>query len=385
MIRYDITMDWDSVPRVMYVDAPSTEISVQDAYDTAKYLETTTKGIDEFPLCDCAGTEDLGGNVQVGLTMTWYNTLIAFEARPGPDWTLCKLTGGNMVAKDGYNGAGSNIDPRYPTAFVTVDRASSSSATTQGIEAINHMSFTNNSVITIDPINGHDIATFGGNMSLLGNPQYPVKNLTDAKTISVDTGIKRFVITSDITIDDVDLRGYTITSINPMNTLLTIDPIAQLDYAVIHGVSITGTLDNKVMLERCFIRGLEYFNGLVYNCSIDHNPIKIRGTNIASFYNCYGDSPLDLLIEFDCDGSSAPLTIRNFSGCAKITNRNVDTTSCINFTGELVLDSTCTTGQFDVSGNGDLTDNTTGDAFVIKRKLTHPDEIADRVWEYERV
>jgi len=270
-------------------------------------------------------------------------------------------------------GANSNFGDR-----VNVNQVSVRSQNSAGMTSSAAMEFSSFSGAVWVNIHSSTVGT----LYPAGSAMAPVNNLTDAKLIAEERGIMTIKIMSSMTIADVDFRGYTITAINPMNTLLTIDPSAELDDAVIHGVSITGTLDNQVMLERCFISGLEYFNGLVYNCSMDHNPVKIRGTSLASFYDCKGDSPLDQLIEFDCDGSSAPLTIRNFSGCAKITHRNVDATSCINFSGELVLDATCTTGQFDVSGNGDLTDNTTGDAFVIKRKLTHPDEIADRVWNY---
>jgi hypothetical protein len=125
-IRTDLTIDWYSSPRLITVAAPSTEITVQDLYDTlsdaADKMDTMT-----FPrLIEAAGKEPLGGGVSVGVTATLQNAQVAFEARPGPTWELCIISGGNIVAVDDV---GAELDTRYPTAYTTVDRAASSSAT----------------------------------------------------------------------------------------------------------------------------------------------------------------------------------------------------------------------------------------------------------------
>lgn len=272
-------------------------------------------------------------------------------------------------------GANSNFADRVNVNQVSVRSSNSAGMTSSAAQEFS--TFSGNVWVNVN-------STTTGTLFPSGSAMAPVNNLADAKLIAEKRGLMGIKIMTSMTIADVDFKGYTISTINPINTFLTIEPSAELDYATIFEASITGTLDNKVMLDRCFISGLEYFNGLVHNCSFDHNPIKIRGANLASFYDCKGDSPLDQLIVFDCEDSTAPVTIRNFSGCAKIVNRNVDATTCVNFSGEFVIDSTCTIGKFDMSGNGDLTDNSTGTAVVSTRKLTHPDEIADRVWNYER-
>lgn len=125
-IRYDVTIDWTTSPRLLTVLSPSTEITIQDLVDTCRFLEDTSPNMSYDFLIDAAGKEALGGGVFVGVTATLNNAVLAFEARPGPNWVLCTISGGNIVAVDAN---GDPVDPRYPTAFTTVDRAASSSAT----------------------------------------------------------------------------------------------------------------------------------------------------------------------------------------------------------------------------------------------------------------
>ncbi len=125
-IRTDISIDWDSSPRVIEVASPSDEISIQDLHDTCKYFEDNPVGMLHPYLIESAGKEFLGGALYVGVTGTLNNAVIRFEARGGPSWVLCIISGGNIVAVDDL---GANIDPREPSAYVSADRAGSSSAT----------------------------------------------------------------------------------------------------------------------------------------------------------------------------------------------------------------------------------------------------------------
>lgn len=125
-IRMDVAVEWEVSPRVITVAAPSGEITIQDLVDTCRYHEELLQNIDNSHLINAAGKEFLGGITYVGITATLQNAVLAFEARGGPAWELCIISGGNLVAVDGV---GANIDPRLPTAFTSVDRSASSSAT----------------------------------------------------------------------------------------------------------------------------------------------------------------------------------------------------------------------------------------------------------------
>lgn len=125
-IRTDISIDWNSSPRVITVLSPSTSINIQDLVDTCRYNEALIENIIYDHLIDAAGKDNLGGGLLVGITATLFNTVLAFEPRAGPTYTQCNVNGGNLVAVDTNN---INISPIQPTAFTQVITTSSSSAT----------------------------------------------------------------------------------------------------------------------------------------------------------------------------------------------------------------------------------------------------------------
>ena len=97
-IRDDITIDWSTSPREIWIAAPSTEITVQDLVDTVRDFEDKPENMCYDYIIDAAGKEPLGGTTYVGVTCSLQNAVVAFDARPGPDWVLCKISGGNLVA-----------------------------------------------------------------------------------------------------------------------------------------------------------------------------------------------------------------------------------------------------------------------------------------------
>ena len=90
--RSDLTTDWAESPRLVEVAGPSTDIIVQDLHDTLnsntkQASHTEIENLDDDPLIDSAGKEDLGGGVQVGITSTMLNSQLAFESRLTPTET----------------------------------------------------------------------------------------------------------------------------------------------------------------------------------------------------------------------------------------------------------------------------------------------------------
>ena len=126
-IRTDISFEWETSPRIITVLAPSTELNLQDLVDTCRYHEMQMENMDDDQLIAAAGKEPLGGGVQVGITATLLNALLAFEARSGPSYIQCNIKGGNLVAVDEDGIPVSS--PISPTAFTQIVMAASSSAT----------------------------------------------------------------------------------------------------------------------------------------------------------------------------------------------------------------------------------------------------------------
>lgn len=124
-IRSDISIDWSLSPRIITIDAPSTKITMQDLYDTLRTEEVVQ--VDEPRIIAGAGKEPLGDGLLVGLTLTLNNALLAFEARTGPSYIQCLVSGGNLVAVD--NNGDPVANPIFPTSFTQVVMSASSSAT----------------------------------------------------------------------------------------------------------------------------------------------------------------------------------------------------------------------------------------------------------------
>ena len=122
--RTDVTIDWIASPRVVEVAEPSTEITIQDLYDTTAILQARVYNTVFDPIVSAGGKESLGGGVQVGVTLTLQNAQLKFEDRLTN--TRCEVRGGNLVAVDGV---GAEIDPTAFSAFVNAVIAQSSSAT----------------------------------------------------------------------------------------------------------------------------------------------------------------------------------------------------------------------------------------------------------------
>ena len=130
-IRTDIyTIDWDSSPRIIWIDISVTIGNVQDLYDTIKYYEAVTTGMDDDRLGDAGGKEEIDSDAGVSntITVSLFNTVYAFADRPGPSWVVCNMKGGNIVAFTDETRA-TPLYPRKPTAYVSADRSASSSGT----------------------------------------------------------------------------------------------------------------------------------------------------------------------------------------------------------------------------------------------------------------
>lgn len=135
-VRTDLTVNWNTSPRLITVASPSTEILMQDLVDTVRLFEADLdEGMQFDHLIDASGKEALGGGTFVGITVKLRNAQIAFEARPGPSYVQCNIAGGNLVAvtSDGIT----DLNPVFPTAFTQVVKTSSSSATISGLEITN--------------------------------------------------------------------------------------------------------------------------------------------------------------------------------------------------------------------------------------------------------
>lgn len=371
-IRSDITVDWESSPRVITVLSPSTEVTIQDLVDTCRDHEDRPANMGRPYLIDAAGKEPLGGVVYVGVTATLQNAVIAFEARLGPTWVLCKISGGNIVAVDDV---GAPIDPRLPTAYITVDRSSSSSATLLEQEAIEFSSFENHVTVDITSI-------YSGTTYPVGTHQQPVNNLVDALLIAEYRGFHHLHILGSMTIDSgLVFDQFIIEGESHALSTITIAPAASVIGCEFRNAAITGTLDGNSTITGCAIGTLNFVNGTITNCVLNVGTIVLGGGTQANILDCWSGVPGSNTPVIDMGGSGQSLGLRNYNGGIKLINKSgADDVSIDMNSGSVILDSTVTNGIIVIRGIGTLTDNSVG-ATVNANDLINSDTIERSVWD----
>jgi hypothetical protein len=112
-----VAIVFDKVNRIMTVEAPATEVTIQDLINTIRDWEDNPENMEVAKTADASGKEDLGGGLAVGITLKLLNWKLKFQDRTGPDWADCSVTGGNLVAVDANNVP---MNPIAPAAYVTV-------------------------------------------------------------------------------------------------------------------------------------------------------------------------------------------------------------------------------------------------------------------------
>ncbi|RLA01757.1 MAG: hypothetical protein DRQ42_02430, partial [Gammaproteobacteria bacterium] len=247
-VRNDISIDWSLSPRIITVDAPSIEVTMQDLYDTLRTEEVVQ--VDEPRIIAGAGKEPLGGGVVVGLTLTLNNALLAFEARSGPAYTQCNVSGGNLVAVDSNGDPVSS--PIFPTAFTQIVLANSSSATLQELVAIQFASY--NGGITLDEILG----TVGGDYDV-GTPVNPAKDYVSVVAVQESQGLPKVIYVikdTSITSATPPLKFYTFIGEGMDRSIIDIDAIADVEDCAYFDAHLRGTLDGNSRLSGCLIDNL---------------------------------------------------------------------------------------------------------------------------------
>ena len=348
-IRGDITINWETSPRIITVESPSTEVDMQSLYDTLRWLEASSSSMDNHPIVSGSGKEELGAGTRVGLTISLLDAKVAFEARPGPDWVLCSLDGGNLVSLD-LNGE--SQDTRHPTAFTTVDRTSSASATLTDQDALQYSSY-----------NGYVSVRVGSGISGIeypaGNAENPVDNISDAVIIAYLKGFDTLFLIGEHTLTSGD--NVTGLKLKGQNAILTKLNVLDLSYTAdcqIEDVQLNGILDGNTVIERSAIHGLQYVSGIIHKCTFGVEPIVLGNSEQAMFIDCSSSVSGDLTPIIDMGGSGQSLAVRGYAGGIKLINRTGEDPVSIDMnSGHVIIDSTCTAGKITLRGIFKLTDN----------------------------
>ncbi len=370
--RSDISVDYTQSPRIITVLAPSTELTMQDLHDTLVDIEDELINCSHKGIVSSAGKEVLDDVTRVAITMKLLNAKVGFEARL--DWTQCKLSGGNLVAIDEN---GNSMNPINPTAFVNIDRTSSSSGTLQEQEALQYSSYQN--AVWIDATSSRTGISFPN-----GTREYPVSNVQDAVLIGVDKGFNELRFIGDYTLGaGDDVTGFTLVGQNPTRTFLTLGDDAIISNVEIRECTLAGTLDGQATVRECVLWDINYFSGYIHHSVLTNSTIVLGNGATALFLHCYSGVAGDDTPTIDLGGSGQSLGLRNYNGGIKLINRTgTDGISLDINSGQVIIDSTCTAGDIHTRGVFKFTDNSGIGCSVYRegKGITLQDDMPSEVW-----
>jgi len=114
---------FDKVNKHIIVEAPATEVSIQELYNAIRDWEDDPENMSEAKVCDAVGKEPLGGGLYTAITLVLRGWKLKFQDRGEP--TTCVVRGGNLLATDEY---GNFVNPIAFSTNVTVTVAQSTAA-----------------------------------------------------------------------------------------------------------------------------------------------------------------------------------------------------------------------------------------------------------------
>lgn len=118
-----MAVTFDRINKIIEVEAPATEIEVQDLANAIQQWQSLQENIDVPQVATASGKTELSTGVVVGITLELLdNWQLKFEDRVGPAWVQCVVKEGNLVG-------GILENPIATSTFVQVKLIQSAAAT----------------------------------------------------------------------------------------------------------------------------------------------------------------------------------------------------------------------------------------------------------------
>jgi predicted RNase H-related nuclease YkuK (DUF458 family) len=216
--------------------------------------------------------------------------------------------------------------------------------------------------VTVDPN-----LTTEGTVYPIGTRRSPCGNLPDALLIAQARGFKEIHFLDSITIDSgLNFSGFTFSGASDTETIVTINPSANVINCIVTECTVQGTLDGGSQIDHAIVKNINFFNGIITESIVD-GPITLGGTNEAILMNCVSGVAGANTPYIDMGGDGPPLMLRNWNGGIELRNKTGTTYPAsidIN-SGQVKIANTVSNGTIVVRGIGKLTDNSIETANVV--------------------
>lgn len=117
-----MAITFDKINKLIVITT-DTEVTIQDLIDNIRDYED--ENLEIASIANAYGKQDLGGGAKVGITLELINNWrIKFEDRDPPDYIVCIIKGGNLVAINDYDN-----NPICSSAYTQIILAQSTSPT----------------------------------------------------------------------------------------------------------------------------------------------------------------------------------------------------------------------------------------------------------------
>jgi hypothetical protein len=199
---------------------------------------------------------------------------------------------------------------------------------------------------------------YSGTFFPMGTRGFPVNNIADAVEIARLRGLKSIFVANDLYLTDGDFSDYKLTFIgNSVHIILYIGAGADVALCEFQNLTVSGIIDNGVVLRECVVNNVTIFNGTLFICAIIGS-IYLDGNLQCTMLGCYSAQPIPIIIDYTNADTGMITVIRGWSGDVSIVNCGVATVSDVGLsTGEVHLDSTVTSGIFNIYESATIVNN----------------------------
>jgi len=313
---------------------------------------------------------DMGGSGQ-GLGMRNYNGGIKLINKSGAEKVSIDLNSGQVV-----------LDSTVTNGEIVIRGVgkltdNSNGATVNAGDLLRRESITEITwdTIYIDTVNGSSGTSFP-----LGTAGNPVDNITDARTIADRQNISKYSIKGSVSLD----QSYSNWEFLGAGSILN-DSIAlngqTLSLCKFVDISISGSCtSSNIQCERCYLTNVSGIAGSLIDSAII-GTLTLGG--VGSILGAQQLRGASLPTIIDINGANRIFQASLFGGTFQINNSQAGSVVQLGlrWMESVTLDASNTGGTAILTGNGNLTDNS---SMSVTNTLYNVDGIADGVWTYER-